>query len=81
MEDIRKKDYARFMEQTLREMMTLPVEGICVITKLEGGSTYTSYFNSPMIDKLTYAGIIQQDAMLETLRASGMILSSGDDAS
>ena len=77
MNDITIKTYASFMEQTLQEMVTLPVEGICIITKLSGGAVYTSYFNSTSMDKITYAGLIQQDAMIETLRINKML---NDDA-
>lgn len=77
MSDILTKDYASFMEETLKEMVTLPVEGICIITKLSGGAVFTSYYNSTSMDKITYAGLIQQDAMIETLRANKML--SGSD--
>ena len=30
MDDIYQKEYAEFLEATLRELMTLPVEGICI---------------------------------------------------
>lgn len=70
MGDIYSKDYASYMEQTLKEMIEMPVEGICIITKLKGGFVYTSYYNSTMMDKLVYAGLVQQDAMLDTLRAN-----------
>ena len=79
MGDITTKDYASFMEQTLTEMVTLPVEGICIITKLSGGAVFTSYYNSTAMDKITYAGLIQQDAMIETLRINKM-LKTGDTA-
>ena len=52
MNDITTKGYASFMEDTLREMVTLPVEGICIITKLSGGAVFTSYYNSTSMDKI-----------------------------
>ena len=70
MGDILSKDYAAYMEHTLKDMTDLPVEGICIITKLKDGAFYTSYYNSTMTDKLVYAGLVQQDAMPESLRAS-----------
>lgn len=79
MNDITTKTYASFMEQTLTEMITLPVEGICIITKLSGGAVYTSYFNSTSMDKITYAGLIQQDAMIETLRINKMLNGDATD--
>lgn len=73
MEDICSKGYAAFMEETLQGMVQMPVEGICVITKLKGNSVFTNYYNSNMMDKFVYAGVIQQDAMLDTLKANGML--------
>lgn len=78
MNDITAKAYASFLEQTLQEMATLPVEGICIITKLSGGAVFTSYYNSTSIDKITYAGLIQQDAMIETLRINKMLTGNED---
>ena len=34
MDDIYQKEYAEFLEATLRELVTLPVEGICILAKL-----------------------------------------------
>lgn len=79
MDNIRSKGYAKFMEETLKGMVQLPVEGICVITKLKDGSVFTNYFNSSMLDKVTYAGIIQQDAMIETLTSSRLIGPKNED--
>lgn len=73
MEDIRKKEYAAFMEDSLKAMVELPVEGICIVTKLKGGSVFTNFHNVSVLDKLTFAGVIQQDAMLETMRINGYI--------
>lgn len=73
MENIYNKDYAEFMEEALQAMVQLPVEGICIITKLQGGAVFTNYFKSNMMDKITYAGIIQQDATLDMLKANKLI--------
>lgn len=70
MGDILSKDYAAYMERTLKEMIEMPVEGICIVTKLKGGFVYTSYYNSTMIDKLVYPGLIQQDATIDSLRTN-----------
>lgn len=80
MNDITAKDYASFMEKTLTEMVTLPVEGICIITKLSGGAVFTSYYNSTAMDKITYAGLIQQDAMIDTLKINKMLGTGNPDS-
>ena len=73
MENIYTKDYAEFMEEALQTMVQLPVEGICIITKLQGGGVFTNYFKSNMMDKISYAGIIQQDATLDILKANKLV--------
>ena len=73
MENIYTKDYAEFMEEVLQAMVQLPVEGICIITKLHGGAIFTNYFKSNMMDKISYAGIIQQDATLDMLKANKLV--------
>lgn len=73
MDNIYNKDYASFMEETLKGMVELPVEGICVVTKLKGGAMFANFFNSTMVDKIAYAGIIQQDAMLDLQKANNYI--------
>ena len=73
MENIYNKDYAEFMEEALQAMVQLPVEGICIITKLQGGAVFTNYFKSNMMDKITYAGIIQQDATLDMLKTNKLV--------
>ena len=73
MENIYTKDYAEFMEAVLQAMVQLPVEGICIITKLQGGGVFTNYFKSNMMDKISYAGIIQQDATLDMLKANKLV--------
>ena len=73
MENIFTKDYAEFMEEALQAMVQLPVEGICIITKLQGGAVFTNYFKSNMMDKITYAGIIQQDATLDMLKTTKLV--------
>lgn len=73
MENIYTKDYAEFMEEALQAMVQLPVEGICIITKLQGGAIFTNYSKSNMMDKISYAGIIQQDATLDMLKANKLV--------
>ena len=73
MESTYTRDYDKFMEEALRAMEQLPVESICVITKLHGGAVFTNYFKASMMDKITYAGIIQQDATLDMLKANKLV--------
>ena len=51
----------------------MPVEGICLAAILKDGSVSVDYHNVPMLQKLTISGLIQQDAMLDTMAANGLI--------
>ena len=65
--------YAKWLEQTLHEIIDLPVKGIVLTTVLDGGDAYTNYYNISMADKLIVSGLIQQDAMLDAMAATGII--------
>lgn len=73
MENIYDKDYAPFMEEVLQRMIQMPVTGICVLMKLEDGAVCSNYFNSKMMDKMIYAGVIQQDVTWEILKANNAV--------
>ena len=73
MESTVKKFYAEFMEETLERMEKLPVEGICIVTKLSGGAVFADYYNSNMMDKFVYAGVIQQNATMDMMKANNWI--------
>ncbi len=79
MESIYTKDYAKFLEEALQALVQLPVEGICIITKLQGGAVFTNYFKSSMMDKIAYAGVIQQDATLDMLKANNLVKTESDE--
>lgn len=74
--------YAKWLEQALQELLTLPVKGICMAAIVGNkGDIYTNYHNIDMSDKLVIAGLIQQDAMIDTMIANGMIQEEGEDGS
>lgn len=65
--------YSVWLEQTLHDIVELPVTDIAIAAVLEDGGAYTNYFKCPMINKLQLAGLIQQDAMMDTLAANGVV--------
>lgn len=79
MENICNKNYARFLEETLQRMVQMPVSGICILLKLEDGSICSDYYNSRMMDKMIYAGVIQQDVTMDILKANNMVGNVDDD--
>lgn len=78
MENICNKEYAQFMEETLEHMAHLPVTGICILLKLEDGAICSNYFNSQMMNKMIYAGVIQQDVTQHILKARSGIGNKAD---
>ena len=71
--DIRNMSYASWLEQALQELVHFPVKGICIAATTNTGEFYVNYHNVPMGDKLTISGLINQDAMLDTMAANGII--------
>ena len=71
--DIRNMSYASWLEKTLQELVNFPVKGICIAATTNTGDFYVNYYNVPMGDKLTISGLINQDAMLDTMAANGII--------
>lgn len=71
--------YAQWLEQTLQQLVNFPVKGICLIATTENGEVYNNYFQMSMLDKLTVAGVIQQDATFDALAANGVIEYAEDE--
>lgn len=77
--DITQMPYARWIENTLRDIMDFNINGIALAAIAETGETYISYYNMNMVDKLTIAGLIQQDSMMDSLKANGFISYEEDE--
>lgn len=77
--NITEMPYATWLEETLRDISTMPIAGIAILGVLEGGETYTAYYNVPMADKLLLSGLINQDATLDMLAAQGVIQYADED--
>lgn len=77
--NITEMPYAKWLEQTLRDISELPVRSIALVGVLENGDAYTNYYNVSMTDKLILSGLINQDAMLDALAANGVIEYVDDD--
>ena len=71
--------YAKWLEQALRDISNIPVRGMVVSCILEDGNTYTNYWKTSMGDKILLSGLIQQDAMFDSLEANGIIQYDNDD--
>lgn len=65
--------YAEWLEKAMHDLVKMPIEGLCFTAILKSGEAYTNYYNISMMNKLTIAGLIQQDAMLDSMAANGFI--------
>lgn len=71
--NITEMPYAKWLEQTLHDISSLPVKGIALLVSTENGDSYTNYYNVSMADKLIMAGLIQQDSTLDMLASNGIV--------
>lgn len=77
--------YAPWLEQWLRDIVDKPVEAICIMTKIAsdnedlGDEIGSSYWQTTVADKLLFAGFLQQDAMIDTLKVNGYLPEDEED--
>lgn len=77
--NLKEIPYTQWLEETLQNIVKLPVKGICLNVTLADGAVYTDYYNISMNNKLIIAGLIQQDAMYDSLRANGLIKNADEE--
>lgn len=78
--NLKELPYAQWLEDTIQDIVKLPVKGIALSLILEDGSVYSNYYKVSALDKLTIAGTIQQDSMYDSLRANGLINDTDEEA-
>ena len=79
MSELNKLPYAKWLEQSLQDIIGKPVKSICILTKFEKDDIGTGYFDCSVADKLLFAGFLQQDAMLDTLKNNGYLEEDEED--
>ena len=77
--NITEMPYAKWLEQSLSDISALPIRGIAIVGITEGGDAYTNYYNTSMADKLVLSGLINQDAMFDSMASNGIIEYEDDD--
>ena len=65
--------YAKWLEQILHDITDIPMRAISIAAITENGDFYSNYYKATMADKLVLSGVINQDAMLDTLAANGVV--------
>ena len=71
--DLSTLPYTKWLEEAVAGIIGMPVESICILTKYKDGSVQTGYYKCSVSDQLLFAGFINQDAMIETLKVNGQI--------
>lgn len=79
-----EKPIVEWLREVLRDISQFDARGIAVASINKDGDSYVSYYKMNMADKVLISGLIQQDAMLDTLAQNGIIgydeSDEGDDA-
>ena len=73
-----EKPIVEWLREVLRDISQFDARGIAVASINKDGDSYVSYYKMNMADKELISGLIQQDAMLDTLAQNGLI--SYDDS-
>lgn len=77
--NITSMPYTQWLEQTLRDILDLPIKSIALVGVLEDGGVYGNYYECTMSDKILISGIVNQDATLDMLAAQGVINYDDED--
>ena len=73
-----EKPVVEWLREVLRDISQFDARGIAVASINKDGDSYVSYYKMNMADKVLISGLIQQDAMLDTLAQNGIV--SYDDS-
>lgn len=68
-----EKPIVEWLREVLRDISQFDARGIAVASINKDGDSYVSYYKMNMADKVLISGLIQQDAMLDTLAQNGII--------
>ena len=68
-----EKPVVEWLREVLRDISQFDARGIAVASINKDGDSYLSYYKMNMVDKVLISGLIQQDAMLDTLAQNGII--------
>lgn len=71
--DLSTLPYTKWLEEAVANIIGMPVESICILTKYKDGTVQTGYYECEVSDQLLFAGFLNQDAMIETMRVNGLI--------
>ena len=73
MEEIHNLPYASWLEKSLKTLLEADITAICLLTKTADDEVGCGYWNASVTDKVLFAGMVQQDAMIDTLQNNGFL--------
>lgn len=79
MSDLNTLPYAKWLEESLQNIISKPVKSICILTKFDTDDVGTGYYECSVADKILFAGFLQQDAMIDTLQVNGYLEEDEED--
>ena len=68
-----EKPIVEWLREVLRDISQFDARGIAVASINKDDDSYVSYYKMNMADKVLISGLIQQDAMLDTLAQNGIV--------
>lgn len=71
--DLSTLPYTKWLEEAVAGIIGMPVDSICILTKYKDGSVQTGYYKCNVNDQLLFAGFLNQDAMIKTLKINGLV--------
>ena len=77
--DITEKPYAKWLENILSDICAAPIRALAMIGITDDSDIYHGYYDALVADKILMSGLIQQDAMIDTLEAAGLINASNGE--
>ena len=60
-------------------MITEPIEDICILTKFDNGEVSARTYECTTGDYLLFAGLLQQEALITTLKDRGLVSEDEED--
>ena len=68
MADIKRQPWAEWMENSMRTIMDIGAESMCIAGKTPDGTVFTGYYNADATDKAVFAHNIQSDVIMHIIR-------------
>lgn len=68
MADITRQPWSEWLENSLRTIMDIGAERMCIAGKTPDGTVFTGYYNADATDKAVFAHNIQSDVTMDIIR-------------